>query len=84
VFIYALSYPNPYDARELFALFVASQRPLEPDDVIGHAVQAVTADGLGHEWVEAVAAAAVAGPLLVEGTLSQPSVAIIVDDDPPA
>lgn len=84
MFIYALSYPNPYDARELFALFVASRRPLDPDEAISYAVEAVTADGLGYEWVEAVAAASVAGPLLIEGSLSQPSVAIIVDDDAPA
>jgi len=79
VYIYALSYQNPYNREELFALFLASPRMLTPTEATTKAVEAVTVDGLGNEWVEAVAQGAVCGPLRIEGKLPQPSIAIVVD-----
>ena len=79
VYIYALSYRNPYNPGELFALFLAAERLLTVAEALARAVEAVGHDGLGHEWVEAVAGGAVCGPLQIDGRLSQPTIAVVIE-----
>ncbi len=77
--IYALSYRNPYDEAKPLVLFVAAERLLSETDVLTAGVTAVRADALGNEWVEAVAGGSVCGPLEIDGTLGQPTIAIVVE-----
>jgi hypothetical protein len=77
--VYALSYRNPHDPARPFVLFLASARHLEQDEALAAAIETVKADGLGHEWVEAVANGSVCGPLEIEGELRQPSIAVAVE-----
>lgn len=79
MYIYALSYRNPYNQDEMFALFLASERLLPRPDAVAKAVEVVAGDNLGHEWVEAVAQGALAGPLHVDGKITQPTIAVLVD-----
>jgi hypothetical protein len=79
VYIYALSYRNPYNPDEIFALFLASERLLPHNEAISKAVEVVAADALGNEWVEAVAEGALGGPLQVTGQLAQPTIAVTID-----
>jgi hypothetical protein len=79
VYIYALSYRNPYSPSELFALFLAADRLLTNDEAMGRAVEQIREDNLGHEWVEAVAQGALCGPLQIDGRLSQPTIAVTVE-----
>jgi hypothetical protein len=78
VYIYALSYRNPYQPDELFALFLASERLLATPEALGKAAEAVARDGVGNEMVEAVTQGALCGPLQVSGQLSDPSIAVVV------
>lgn len=79
MYIYALSYRNPYNQGELFALFLAAERLLPAAEALAKAVEAVGRDGLGHEWVEAVAGGAICGPLQIDGKLAQPTIAVVIE-----
>ena len=79
MYIYALSYTNPYKQDEVFALFLAAERLLTRNEAVAKAVEVVTGDNLGNEWVEAVAQGALGGPLHVDGKITQPTIAVMVD-----
>lgn len=79
MYVYALTYRNPYEREQPFVLFLASQRLLDQTDAIAQAVSAVESDNLGHEWMEAVTQGVLAGPLEVDGSLIEPSIAICVE-----
>lgn len=79
MFVYALSYCNPYDPAQHCVLFLAAKRPLGETEALASGVEAVSVDSLGHEWVEAVAQGTVCGPIEVDGRLAQPSIAVYVD-----
>ena len=79
MYIYALSYRNPYDDAQIVVLFLASRRLLEHGEAVGAAISAVTQDALGHEMVEAVEHGTLVGPLEISGNLIQPSIAVTVE-----
>lgn len=79
MYLYALSYANPYDLTQHCVLFVASKRPLSTEETLSSGIEAVGDDSLGHEWVEAVAHGSVCGPVEVDGRLVQPTIAVYVD-----
>ena len=77
--IYALSYRNPHDPAKPFVLFVSAPRRLEEDEALAAAIEAVKNDGLGNEWLEAIAQGSLCGPLEIVGELRQPSIAVAVE-----
>ncbi len=77
--VYALSYRNPHDSAKPFVLFVTSGRHLDEDEALAAAIEAVKADGLGNEWLEAIANGSLCGPLEIDGELKQPSIAVAVE-----
>jgi len=79
MFIYALSYRNPYDEAKPLVLFLAAERLLSETEALTAAVTAVRGDALGNEWVEAVAGGSLCGPLEIDGALGQPTIAIVVE-----
>lgn len=79
MYIYALTYANPHEDGKPFVLFLTSSRLLAEPDALAAAVDAVSADNLGHEWVDAVSHGTLCGPLVVDGRLSHPSIAVEVD-----
>lgn len=79
MYIYALSYRNPHEDTRPFVLFLAAERLLSASEAISAAVETVRGDALGNEWVDAVSDGSLCGPLEVEGTLRQPTFAIMVD-----
>lgn len=79
MFLYALSYGNPYEPTQHCVLFLAAKRPLSGTEALQLGIEAVSDDSLGNEWVEAVAHGTICGPLEVDGKLAQPSIAVMVD-----
>lgn len=77
--VYALTYRNPHDPGTSFVLFVTSKRHLDEAEALASAIEAVKSDGLGNEWLEAIANGSVCGPLEIEGELRQPSIAVVVE-----
>lgn len=77
--VYALSYRNPHDPSKPFVLFLVSDRHLEQSEALAAAIETVKTDGLGNEWLEAIAAGSLCGPLEIEGELRQPSIAVAVE-----
>lgn len=78
MYLYALTYGNPYEDGRPFVLFVAAERLIEEQEARASAVEAVRNDNLGNEWVEAVANGVLSGPVEIEGALRQPSIAVVV------
>ncbi|MBI2300519.1 MAG: hypothetical protein HYU66_16540 [Armatimonadetes bacterium] len=78
MYLYALTYRNPYQEGRPFVMFLASDRLLDVHEARLAAVEQVRADALGNEWLEAVADGELCGPVELEGTLRQPSIAMLV------
>ncbi len=76
--VYALSYRNPHEPTTPFVIFIASERLIDLAEARASAIEAVQADGLGNEWLEAIADGLLCGPLELDGTLRQPSIAVVI------
>ena len=79
MYIYALSYVNPHHESRPFTLFLSTERLLNRDEAIRAAEEAIRADSLGLEMVEAARAGALCGPLEIDGQVRQPSIAVAVE-----
>jgi len=77
--VYALSYRKPHDSAKPFVLFVTPAGISTKTRRWRAAIEAVKADGLGNEWLEAIANGSLCGPLEIDGELKQPSIAVAVE-----